>query len=116
MNSSAVEPFELTIRVCAGGAGLLLAATQKLRPVGLTLIELLWTSRLTGMLVVGFDAAGAVTWMLPAHVAVVVGNITVLIETMIGVGVEPFVAVVCTGVTINQLPQFNDDPLGVKFT
>ena len=42
LNPNGVAPFELTVRVCDGGAGLLFAATQKLRLVGLTLIELFW--------------------------------------------------------------------------
>ena len=44
---SVVAVFELTVRVCAGGAGLLLAATQKLRLVGFTLIELFWAVALS---------------------------------------------------------------------
>src|SRR5579864_2398150 len=39
---SVVPVFEKTVRVCAGGAVLLFAATQKLKLVGLTLIELFW--------------------------------------------------------------------------
>jgi hypothetical protein len=39
---SAVEVFEVTVRVCGGGAGLVFEVTQKERLDGDTLIELLW--------------------------------------------------------------------------
>ena len=42
LNPTPVLLVELTVRVCAGGAGLVFDATQKLRLIGLTLIVLFW--------------------------------------------------------------------------
>jgi hypothetical protein len=78
---------------------------------------LVLTSRLTGMFVTPFEAPATLTSTLPTQVVVMEGKDDTLIETVIGVGVTPFVALACVGCTLNQFPpQLDVDGLTVKVT
>src|SRR5579872_2949810 len=107
VNVSGVELVELvTCTVCDAGVpppgwALYVNEVGETSRSGLTL-----TSRLTGIVVLGFIAPGALTWMVPEQFVVVEGKTDVLIDAVINVPVVPLVAVCCVGCTTSQFPQF----------